>query len=135
MFDQVTVRALRDLRPCFAACFATRVVSEEGGFRMIERTVTAVTVSDDGFVTHLANRDENWSPQSTADVMLDLELGQVAYVVDGPEGRTPVLDVSDDSGRYLTAKYLGIPGNGLLALPRVDALSHRSPARPAGTRA
>jgi hypothetical protein len=102
---------------------------------MIERRVTAVTVSGDGFVTHLANRDEAWSPQSTDDVMLDLELGQVSYVVDGPEGRTPVLDVSDDSGRYLTAKYLGIPGNGLLALPRLDATATRSPTKVARARA
>jgi hypothetical protein len=89
---------------------------------MIGRQVTAVRKNAAGYVTHLANEGEDWSPRHVEDALVDIELGICNYYVRGPEGTRPIVDAVDTDDR--DDKYLRVGGDGattLLTLPVLPA--------------
>ncbi|WP_213814222.1 DUF3892 domain-containing protein [Glaciihabitans sp. dw_435] len=85
-----------------------------------ERHVTAVQTNAQGYITHVMNDAESWSPRSAVDAILDIELGQCTYYVNGPEGRTQVVDAHEPHGLYLRADSDSTDHNNLLDLPQAS---------------
>ena len=84
---------------------------------MTARRVTATIKGSLGYVTHVVNPQESWSPRPANEVILDIELGQFSYFVGWPDRRTEVLALDDDGGTYLSTHYDGTGRNNLLDLP------------------
>jgi len=81
-----------------------------------KRLVTATVVTSHGYVSHLVNPDEEWSPRSAGEAILDIELGQFSYFVSWPDRRTEVLALEDAGGTFLATHYGDAGRNGLLDL-------------------
>jgi hypothetical protein len=82
------------------------------------RRVTSVSIDREGYVSWLWNDDGDWSPQSTIEAMIDIELGSASYFVQWPEENTDVIDATDAGGRYLRTTRDVESHNSLLDLPR-----------------
>ena len=82
------------------------------------REITAVSVDHHGYITHLWNDGASWSPCSTYDAVLDMEMGTHSYFVDIPEHPTQVVEAEDRGGRFLSTAQDADEHNYLLDLPR-----------------
>ena len=89
---------------------------------MNARRVTATVKNRQGYVTHLCNPDEPWSPRPATDAILDLELGQYSYFVAWPDRRTQILGLDDAGGTYLSTDRDGTRRNNLLDLPDPETI-------------
>jgi hypothetical protein len=87
------------------------------GHPMTARRVTIAGRDRHGYITRLENPGEPWSPRSSTDVMLDLELGQFSYYVQWPERKTEIRGAEDSGGKYLRTDRDASPRNDLLDLP------------------
>jgi hypothetical protein len=87
------------------------------GHPVTARRVTVAGRDRHGYITHLENPGEPWSPRSCSDVILDLELGQYSYFVQWPDRKTEVRDVEDSGGKYLRTDRDSSARNDLLDLP------------------
>jgi hypothetical protein len=87
------------------------------GHPVTARRVTIAGRDRHGYITHLVNPGEAWSPRSCSDVMLDLELGQFSYYVQWPERKTEVRGAEDVGGKYLRTDRDASARNDLLDLP------------------
>lgn len=85
-----------------------------------ERHVTSVQTNAQGYITHVMNDDESWSPRSAADAILDIELGQCTYFMNGHAGKVQVVDAHEPHGLYLRADSDETAHNNLLDLPQAS---------------
>lgn len=84
---------------------------------MTRRMVTAIRRDSHGYVTLMANPGEDWSPRSSTDVLLDIELGSFVYYVHRPEGGADIDAAHDGGGVYLSARKHHDGPDFLLGLP------------------
>ncbi|RKR75757.1 hypothetical protein [Frondihabitans australicus] len=96
---------------------------------MESRRVTSVEVDEHGHVKRLLNDHGDWSPQTCADVVADMENGVCSYFVSWAGDDLPVQTAHEGSHVRLVARRSPGAIDQLLLLPRAESpvVEHGSP--------
>jgi len=84
---------------------------------MADRRVTHTGKDDDGDITKVCNPTAGWSPRSKNDAIRDIEDGDHTYYVQDSKGRSDIIVVHGEHGKYLRTDPDGRAENNLDDLP------------------